>query len=177
MHLLPQGQVQGGTHEYGLIEPSDAKQSQKWEIFYIAYFTPVPLVVTVAVFFLNATAFCWQDLLGHPNQSTILQALQYAAKAHEVAMAASLTAVVVHRTQYDLGSSVGVPIGFLAACFQLSEPLSVFRKEFLGGVAARVHSKNYSRFSPLPYSLILGLALTLVVGPSSAVAMIPRLHW
>ena len=57
----------------------------------------------------NALGLYWQDL-GRPNHSTILQTLQYAAKAHEVTMVASLTAAVIHDIQYDLNSSKGVSL-------------------------------------------------------------------
>ncbi len=136
----------------------------------------VPLAITVTILLLNTLGVYWQDL-GHPNQSTILQALQYAAKAHEVTMAASLTAIVVHQIQYNLTGSNGVPLGFLTAGFQLSDPLFVCKKEFFRGAMPRVHSRRPLRSSVLIYLLIVGFALTLVVGPSSAVAMIPRLDW
>ena len=136
----------------------------------------VPLAITIAILILNARGVYWQDL-GRPNQNTILQVLQYAAKAHELTMAASLTAIVIHQTQYDLNNSKGVSLGFLTAGFRLSDPLYVCSREFLGGAMARVHSQGMSRFSALTYLLVLGVALTLVVGPSSAIAMIPRLHW
>ena len=136
----------------------------------------VPLAATITILILNARGMYWQDL-GRPNQNTILQILQYAAKAHELTMTASLTAIVVHHIQYDLSSSKGVSLGFLTAGFRLSDPLYICKREFLGGAMARVHSKGMSRFSALTYLLVLGVALNLAVGPSSAIAMIPRLHW
>ena len=136
----------------------------------------IPLAATIIILVLNARGVYWQDL-GHPNQNTILQVLQYAAKAHELTMAASLTAIVVHQIQYDLSNSKGISLGFLTAGFRLSDPLFICSREFLGGAMARVHSQAMSRLSALTYLLILSIALTLVVGPSSAIAMIPRLHW
>lgn len=136
----------------------------------------VPLAVTITILILNARGVYWQDL-GRPNQNTILQALQYAAKGHELTMAASLTAIIVHQIQYDLSSPKGVSLGFLTAGFRLSDPLFVCTREFLGGAMARVHAEGISRFSALTYLLVLGVTLTLVVGPSSAIAMIPRLNW
>ena len=136
----------------------------------------IPLSVTVAIFTLNILGIYWQDL-GRPSQNTILQALQYAAKAHELTITASLTAIAVHRLQHRLDSPKGVPLGFLTAGFQLSDPFFICRKEFLGGARARVQSGVEWRSSTLTYLLILGFALTSVVGPSSAVAMIPRLDW
>ncbi|KAL6715399.1 hypothetical protein ACLMJK_006360 [Lecanora helva] len=148
--------------------------SQRWTVLLHFLLYLIPLAATIAILCLNAIEHYWQDF-GLPNQNPKLQALQYAAKLHEVAMAASLTAIVVARTQRDLNGSEGVPIGFLTACFQLGEPLSIFRKEFRDGIAV-TFSKDRARVL-LPYLLLIGFALTLVVGPSSAVAMIPRLHW
>ena len=136
----------------------------------------VPLAVTITILTLNALGVYWQDL-GRPNQNTVLQLLQYAAKAHELAMAASLTAIVVHQIQHDLRGSKGVPLGFLTAGFRLSDPLFILTKEFFGGATAPGRSKGVFRASALAYFLVLGVALTLVMGPSSAIAMIPRLEW
>ena len=161
----------------GQMEPrAAATQRKRW--LNILYCLPhmIPLAATITILILNARGVYWQDL-GRPNQNTILQALQYAAKAHELTMAASLTAIVVHQIQYDLSSSKGVSLGFLTAGFRLSDPLYICTREFLGGAMARVHSRGMSRFTALTYLLVLGVALTLVVGPSSAIAMIPRLNW
>lgn len=136
----------------------------------------IPLAATIAILCLNALKFYWQDL-GYPNQNAVLQALQYAAKAQEIMMITSLTAIVVHQTQHDLFKSEGVPLGFLTPCFRLGDPWSCCRKEFFGGLMARLRSKDWSHSFPLPCLLIFGFALTLVLGPSSAVAMIPRLDW
>ena len=136
----------------------------------------VPLLVTIAIISLNARGVYWQDL-GLSNQNAKLQALQYAAKAHEMIMAASLTAIVVYQTRSDLSGPKGVPLGFLTTGFQLNDPSFVFTKKFFGGATARASSIGWSRFSRLTYLLVLGFALTSVVGPSSAVAMIPRLDW
>ena len=136
----------------------------------------VPLVVTIAILCLNALKVYWQDL-GSPNQNAVLQALQYAAKAQEIMMATSLTAIVVHRTQHDLFTSQGVPLGLITACYQLGDPLSCCKKEFFGGLKARLRSTDWSHSFPLPFLLIFGFALTSILGPSSAVAIIPRLDW
>ena len=153
-----------------------ADKRSRWILLLYCLPHMLPLSVTITILSLNAFGVYWQDL-GRPNQNTVLQALQYVAKAHEVTMAASLTAMVVHQTHLDLKGPNGIPLGFLTAGFQLGDPLFVCTKEFFGGSMARVHSRRASRFSVLVYLLILGFALTLVVGPSSAVAMIPRLDW
>ena len=74
----------------------------------------VPLLVTIAIISLNARGVYWQDL-GLPNQNAKLQALQYAANAHEMIMAASLIAIVVYQIRSDLSGPKGVPLAFLTA--------------------------------------------------------------
>ena len=163
------------TNEH--VEPrAAAAHRERWLNVLYCLLHMVPLAATITILILNARGVYWQDL-GRPNQNTILQFLQYAAKAHELTMTASLTAIVVHQIHYDLSSPKGVSLGFLTAGFRLSNPAFVCTKEFFGGAMARVHAKGMSRFSALTYLLVLGVALTLVVGPSSAIAMIPRLHW
>ena len=129
----------------------------------------VPLAATIAILSLNALEVYWQDL-GRPKQNDVLQALQYAAKAYELLVVASLTVIVVHQIQYDLSGARGTPLGLLTAGFQLSEPSFLLTTRFLGGIAVRV------RFLLLCL-LIVGFILTSVIGPSSAVALIPRLDW
>ena len=136
----------------------------------------IPLATTIAILCLNIFGVYWQDL-GHPNQKNVLQALQYAAKAHEVMMIASLMALIIHRLQGDLSSLKGAPFGLLVGAFKLQDPLYLFTKQFWGGAAAGVRLDGLSRLLPLGCLLILGSFLTLVLGPSSAVAMIPRLDW
>ena len=163
------------TNEQTLLPTQQLPSPRRWTVLLYCLPHMLPLAVTVTILTLNALEVYWQDL-GRPNQSTILQALQYASKAHEVTMAASLTAIVVHQIQCDLNGK-GVPLGFLTAGVKLADPLFVFTKKFFRGAIARRNSDKLSRFSTLAYLLVLGIALTLIVGPSSAVAMIPRLHW
>ena len=136
----------------------------------------LPLSVTIFIIVLNVAQAYWQDL-GRPHQTTRLQAWQYAAKAHELLMASSITAIAVHRIQYDLCVSKGVPLGFVSAGYQLSDPLFVFSKEWLGGVTSFTHPKGLTKAMPLGILLLLGFGLTVIVGPSSAVVMIPQLDW
>ncbi|KAI4162148.1 MAG: hypothetical protein LQ342_004166 [Letrouitia transgressa] len=160
-----------------IAEPRKAAvDDRRWTAFPSCLPHVLPLGTTIAVLALNITGVFWQDL-GEPHQNNILQALQYVAKAHEIMMAASLASIAVHRLQYDLTTSKGVPLGFLSAGYQLSDPLLFLTKEFWGGAISRTHPSGISRFFPYGYLLVLGFGLTALVGPSSAIAMIPRLDW
>ncbi|KAL8849786.1 MAG: hypothetical protein Q9221_005269 [Calogaya cf. arnoldii] len=136
----------------------------------------IPMMVTIVLLSLNVRGVYWQDL-GQTNQSSILQALQYATKAHEIMIITSLTTIVVYRIQHDISSPSGVPFGLLPAGFLFSSPNYAFSKASLGGATARSYDKGLSRYFPLSLLLLVCFALTLVVGPSSAVTMIPRLAW
>ena len=152
-----------------------AVDERSWIAF--LYFIPhaIPFAITVVILYLNVRQVYWQDL-GYPKQTSILQAFQYAAKAHEVMMAASIAAIVVYRIQHDLSHS-GVPFGFLATGFRLNNPFLIFTKDFFGGVSASSRQEGILRLFPLAYLLAFAFVLTSVLGPSSAVAMIPRLRW
>ena len=74
-------------------------------------------------------------------------------------------------------TSKGVPLGYVTAAYQLAEPNFLFGKEFLGGITTRTQLKGLSTTFPLGLLLLLGVFLTAIVGPSSAVVMIPQLDW
>ena len=160
-----------------IIEPRKvAVDGRRWVALLRCIPHLVPLSATIAILCLNIYNLYFQDL-GRPNQSTILQAFQYAAKAHELLMVASLASIVLHRIQYNLSISKGVPFGFLSASYQLSDPLFIFGKGFYGGATAHTPSKGLARFLPLGFLLSICFILTAIVGPSSAIVMIPRLDW
>ncbi|KAL8821185.1 MAG: hypothetical protein Q9191_007362 [Dirinaria sp. TL-2023a] len=152
--------------------------SEKWWSTSLmqCFFHAIPLAVTLVVVGLNIFGVYWQDL-GLPHQKAVLQALQYAAKAHEIMMTASMSAIVIHRAQHDLNDTQGMPFGLLTGGFKLGEPLYLCTSQFLGASVVRKHSNGRPRLYPISILILVGVLLTSVVGPSSAVAMIPRLDW
>ncbi|KAL8823045.1 MAG: hypothetical protein Q9191_006232 [Dirinaria sp. TL-2023a] len=92
-------------------------------------------------------------------------------------MTASLSAIVIHQVQHGLSDNQGLPFGLLTGGFKLGEPFYLCTKQFLGPSVVRKHSDGGRRFYPISILILVGILLTLVVGPSSAVAMIPRLDW
>ena len=165
-----------GDHTSSAESMKVAIDGRRWMSFLCCIPHLLPISVTIVILYLNIGGIYWQDL-GYPNQNSILQALQYAAKAHEVMIIASLTSMIVYRIQHDLSSATGVPFGFLTAGAVFDSPSFTFSRAFLGGTAASWSLKGASRLFPLSILLMLCFALTLVAGPSSAVAMIPRLKW
>ena len=117
----------------------------------------------------------WSDL-GNPNQNSILNTFQFAAKFHELLVGASLSAILVHRIRYDLNNSRGVPLGFLTSGYQVSSLGYLVSREFWGAVTTPSRRKSNS-WLPLSVLVTIVFGLYSVVGPSSAIAMLPKLDW
>ena len=125
--LLPGGN-QTGARAAHIVKHEDeepkkiAMDGRSWVAFLYCIPHAIPCTITIIILYQNVREVYWQDL-GYPRQSSILQAFQYGVKAHEVIIAASLTAIVVHHIQHDLSCSEGVPFEFLTTGFRLDEPL------------------------------------------------------
>ena len=132
----------------------------------------LPLSITLLILSFNLFNKYWSDL-GAPHQNVILQAFQFAAKGHEMSMGLSLSTIVMHRIRYGLSVSGGVPLGLLPAGYQLSSIGYLTEAGFWGGALA----KPTFRWLPLGTLLAWAFALTTVVGPSSAIVLIPRLDF
>ena len=136
--LLPKGKsadAQAGHIVPGYHDEEPKKiviDDRTWVAFWYSIPHAIPFTITVIILYLNVRGVYWQDP-GYPQQTSILQAFQYAAKAHEVMMTASITTIVVHRIQHDLNCSGGVSFGFLTAGFRLDNPSFIFTKAFFGG--------------------------------------------
>ncbi|KAL8801037.1 MAG: hypothetical protein Q9182_004729 [Xanthomendoza sp. 2 TL-2023] len=135
-----------------------------------------PIAVTIWILVYNGRGVYWRDE-GFDYQNPILQALQYLVKVHELLMGASLAEIALHRIHYDLCASDGLPLGLVTAAYQVSSITYLITPEFYEawylplGIRALL-----SRLSLLTL-LVVVYFLTAVLGPSSAVAMIPRLDW
>jgi hypothetical protein len=154
------------THESRITDTTFAKAIQR-TIVHI-----VPILITGVLLALAGARVYFSDLNGFPDQNRALQALQYAAKLHEILMAMSIADMVLHRIRWLLLKGRGVPFGYMSAAYQLPNPF------YLGSTEFRT---NAWRFGPRDKSLgdhILtlliteGCLLTLAVGPSSAVLMV-----
>ena len=129
----------------------------------------IALVATAAVVGVNfATVYGWDQGSLHISDNQANNFLQFAAKLHEIVIVGSLTAIVMHHIRKRLVSSKGLPFGLLSSGYQVSSAEFLFSRGFR------------SAFST-DGTLILTLAATIifvkVVGPSSAIVVIPRLDW
>ena len=116
----------------------------------------IPVGATITMLYLNLRHVYWADL-GAPDQNMVLQAWQYAAKAHELFINTSLSAVVLHQVTYSMSVSDGVPLGFVTAGYQLADITYLISRAFWGGVTGCGSSKGLSRL--LPLALLMTLAL------------------
>ena len=109
------------------------------------------------------------------NTNSKLSALQFAAKAHELLIFASLSAIILHALQHSLAKeSRGIPLGLLNASYQINSTLYLFSAEFWKIFAINSFTKTQVVAT---VAILLPLSLAPVVGPASAVTMIPKLSW
>ncbi|KIX95139.1 uncharacterized protein Z520_09055 [Fonsecaea multimorphosa CBS 102226] len=135
--------------------------------------------VTVAVVQLSFRNRYWMDLMD-PNvqilpgitQGGAMNALQLAAKLHELILVASLGTIVMHVAQAHLVGNHGLPLGMLANTFAIGSGDYMRTKGFWSSIwSAKAH---YWRFGLLS---VLATILATLAGPSSAIAVIPSLNW
>ncbi|KAH0565862.1 hypothetical protein GP486_000740 [Trichoglossum hirsutum] len=129
----------------------------------------IPVGVSVGVVMLSFVGFYYADV-GTQHMNMQLGALQFAAKVHEILIAASLSTVVLHQIQTSLLGDAGVPFSLLTAGHQLER---VFRRELWTGLFG-----SGGRRRPLLAALVVvAVILAATSGPASAIAMIPKLNW
>ena len=98
------------------------------------------------------------------------------AKFHEILLTASLSAIVLQRIRNDIIHTTGIPLGFLSSGYQLNSFSYLFSKEFLGGLIKGFRTQQQS-WLPLYILVPFCFVLTAVVGPASAIALLPKLNW
>jgi len=104
--------------------------------------------------------------------SSVLSALQFAAKVHESLIVTSITSIVFHRLRYELMSARGISFGLLAASFQLGSLGYLASPEFWATTNWRTRIGSYQLHTVL--LIVASAVLVLACGPSSAIAIIPQ---
>lgn len=139
----------------------------------------VALGVTAAVVQLSFRKHYWMDLqdpgykvLPGITQGGALNALQLAAKLHEIILVASLGKIVLHVAQDHLVGRSGLPLGLITNSFSIGAGDFLWTKAFWKSIWT---TKNqHWRFWLLS---LLATTLAMLAGPSSAIAVIPSLDW
>ena len=100
---------------------------------------------------------------------------QFGAKLHEIAIEASLSAVVFSYVRYELMLGSGIPFGALFSGLQISQASYLWSMEFWGTVSSRTISlKSKVR---LLVVVTASVFLAAIAGPSSAILLVPRLDY
>lgn len=101
---------------------------------------------------------------------------QFVAKVHEMAIQASLAAMLFSHVRYQLVIGNGLPFGALFSGLQISQISYLWSMEFWGSISCNTLSlmKKISLLGPISLTVFLAS----ILGPSSAVLLIPRLaYW
>jgi hypothetical protein len=105
-----------------------------------------------------------------------LSGLQFSAKLHEITMQASLSVIVVGLIRQELVAGEGIPFGAIFGSLQFTDISYLYSKEFVGTLRAKF-SKPIVKIRLIGL-LVTGALLAVSVGPSSAIAMRPRIdNW
>ncbi|KAH7009629.1 hypothetical protein EDB80DRAFT_573666 [Ilyonectria destructans] len=105
-----------------------------------------------------------------------LNALQFAAKAHEASVLASLTDILLHRICYGLIEDGGIPLGLISSAFHLGSPIQYLVSWELWGVLLKPAANRLLHRMTGILIILLSL-LAISSGPLSAIIMIPRQGW
>lgn len=136
-------------------------------------------LVTATVVQLSFRNHYWMDLkdpqyeiLPGITQGGALNALQLAAKLHELIIVASLGKMILHVAQNYLVGRAGLPLGLITNSFSIGGGDFLFTKAFWKAIwTTRNHHWRFWLVS------LLATVLAMLAGPSSAIAVIPSLNW
>jgi hypothetical protein len=132
-------------------------------------FHAIPIGVSLFLIYINIKGYLWAT----HGMAVWISALQFVAKGHEMLMQASIGLVVLAYIQYLLVHEVGVPFGALFAYYSNRVLPYLVSKEFRASVTTPTFR------GPLKIGfvcfVVFSVLLASSVGPSSAIAMLPRL--
>lgn len=134
----------------------------------------LPIIVSVGLLILNFKLVYFTEV---ENVQMYLNAFQFCAKLHEILMVASLSLIVISRLRRELvrPDAPGVALGFLTTGYELSSVTLLFSPQFRAAWTASRHHK-LNGLSLISW-IIMGVLLVAVVGPSSAIVMLPSPGW
>lgn len=127
----------------------------------------LPLMVVIVILTLNIRTYFIGEI-----STNDLTAIQFAAKMLEVLIQASIATMVLALIRLYAVGGESLPLGALLIPTQLSDVSRLWSLELWGGLTSK--KINISRRTVLCVILPFAIALTAVIGPSSAILMIPR---
>ncbi|KAI1040890.1 hypothetical protein LB505_013823 [Fusarium chuoi] len=130
------------------------------------------VIITLTLLSLYIAKVSWDE-----PSANALNALQFAAKAHESVILISFGDILLCRISHGLNhQDVGVPLGFLSSPFYLAAPLRYLASRQLW-VPTFKSSRNAKYQGATGTMVVLVSVLCIAASPLSAIAMIPRLGW
>ncbi|KAJ4249167.1 hypothetical protein NW762_012502 [Fusarium torreyae] len=137
------------------------------------------VAMTIVIVQLSLREIYWFDqtakmeVFGHEVKAeSNKHALQFVAKIHEALIVASLTAITFHIMRLMLRGQ-GISFGVLDGAYRFGSVPWLWSKGLWGALQKPSHNQNFL--------FAIGLALAAIyaniVGPSSAILLLPRLDW
>ena len=158
-------------------EPEKIAIDQKFKkAFWRGYVHFIPISATVVLVVLNCRGYyIGSELAGAVGQDDAkFIALQFAAKLHELAIIASLAAVIFSYIQHKLVRDHGLPFGTILAGERFKEINYLWSVELWGIARAKLRKRDKMALTLL---IIVCTTLALSASPSSATLMRPRFNW
>ncbi|KAL2431426.1 hypothetical protein ABEF95_008659 [Exophiala dermatitidis] len=133
----------------------------------------VPVAASCVLIALNAANLRWRSSLAS-GTGDILSVLQIASKAQELLLLFSLSHVVLFWLMRSLTKGDGIPFGLFVGALGSSLGATPFTSGVWSSLAQSFRKPRLLRLCLLVVGITL---LGVVVGPATAIALIPRLDW
>ncbi|KAM3076653.1 hypothetical protein ACMFMG_007459 [Clarireedia jacksonii] len=150
----------------------EAINRSRWNVIGTCTFHLLPIGITIILLLLNVLEVYSDSIspdISHLNAR--LNALQFAAKLHEISIGASLSKIGLNLLQYEIMNG-GIPLGGFLAGFKINDLGSLWSPEIWAtGTCGR--KKCFLIALILSFLTLLGATC----GPASAILMLPSLGW
>ncbi|KAL2411314.1 hypothetical protein ABEF94_002974 [Exophiala dermatitidis] len=133
----------------------------------------VPVAASCVLIALNAANLRWRSSLAR-GTGDILSVLQIASKAQELLLLLSLSHIVLFWLMRSLTKGDGIPFGLFVGALGSSLGATPFTSGVWSSLAQSFRKPRLLRLCLLVVGITL---LGVVVGPATAIALIPRLDW
>lgn len=133
----------------------------------------VPVFACIALLYLNLAGFyIGSELAGLQDQdSAKVNALQFVAKLHEITMMSSLTVIIFTMLRRKMVSGIKIPLGAIFSGFEFANIQYLWSRELWGSIVPMAKACGWLYV----FSLIIATIIVPLIGPASALLMIPRL--
>ena len=136
----------------------------------------LPVLITLTFLTLNYIEYYIGDELAgiSGKDSQKLNALQFAAKLHELLINASISVVLMSYIRYELTLGHGLPFGAMLGGYEFTSLSYIWSKEFWAAITKSKAYYSISRRTAVAILLFTATILASVTNPASAIIMIPR---